>query len=265
MLRYCKAYTAASKLISGPNVQSKLQSTVDVIEKALHLKTVRAKVLHDCEIKDFVTSRPIMSMKASEEVIEVPIDEFSNVIGYYDESIVSSYCTRTGRIFLVKGKWCFSNLIHEALHSRSVFSKEYPPPTNLKFISEGLTELLVGLVLMEKIPSCYEIWHANKCFSSDYIPFIKPWYYLTFKMDFNPIISLFFDTKEKKPYDKLGRTLQKQLDRKIQNVFRNYKAYGKLLFANFLDELGVIFPIDFAQFQSLSPTIFELDHLKKPI
>lgn len=266
----CEAYIAASKLISGPDVQSKLQCAVDIIEKALKLRTLRAKpscdaCMHascDCEINNCITSRPIMNLTASQEVIEVPIDNFSKIIGCYDESIFSSYCTKTGKIFLVKENWCFSHLIHEALHSRSVFSKEYPPITHLRFISEGLTELLVGLVLMKRIPKCYNIWHMNRCFASDYISYVKPWYYLTFKIDFSPIVSLYFDVKEKNPYEKIGKILQKQLDKKIGQVFHNYKKYGKLLLANFRDELGVIFPRDFAQFLSLSPTIFELDHLK---
>jgi len=123
---------------------------------------------------------------------------------------------------------------------------------------------LVGLLLIEKIPNCYKIWHSDRCFSSDYVTFVKPWYYLTFRIDFNPIISLYFNSKEKKPYEKIGKILQEQLDGNIADLFRNYRTYGKLLFGSFLDELGAIFPGDFAQFMGLSPTVFELEHLKKP-
>lgn len=259
----CEVYVKASKLISGSDVQSKLQSVINIIEEALELKTSRAKPAQDCEIQDFVTLRPIMNLKASEDVVEIPLDKLSKIVGYYDETICSSYCSKTGKIFLVAGKWCFSHLIHEALHSRSVFSQERFCEKSTRFVTEGLTELLVGLTLMEKIPDCYRVWCTNSCFSSDYITFVKPWYYLTFKTDFVQLISLYFDIDQQNPFQKMGKILQNKVDKTIQYIFAKYQTYGTLFFAKFLDELGAIFPKDFAEFQSLSPIRFELDHLKK--
>ncbi|MCX6821465.1 MAG: hypothetical protein NTW30_01670 [Candidatus Aenigmarchaeota archaeon] len=183
------------------------------------------------------------------------------IVRDFDYGIVGSYHPRTGRIFLLEGEWCFSNLVHETLHSRSAFSKTDPPPENLAFVYDGLTELLVGLVLRRKILRCYNIWQiVNSCFLSPYAKFVRPWYYLTLKVDFKPIMSLYFDVKEDYPLEKLGKLLQDLLGKEFENIFLDYDPKERGLFDRFKDQLGRIFPIDFASFQD-SQRRFRLDHL----
>jgi len=234
-----------------------------LIEEGLNVRTTRAVPLQKCLIKDKITSRTIMELKPSEEIIEVSIDRFSKIIGFVEENIAGSYCTKTGRIFMIKKEWCFSNLIHEALHSRSSFSKMSPPPSNLQFVYDGLTELLTGVVLSRKIPDCYRKWQIlNSCFLEPYLAFVKPWYYLTFKIDVSPIKSLYFNTKVKRPYEELGRLLEQLLESKFQNVFSNYRSDDYSISDRFNDQLAKIFPKDFAEFQMTPLTRIELDHFK---
>jgi hypothetical protein len=263
MLRQCQAYIEASKLFSDPaDCKSSLTEVVEFIDESIHAKTSRAKSLSGCQIKDRTTSIPIMKLKSSQEIVEIPKEKFTRIIGYYEEEIAGSYHPKTGRIFLVEGKWCFSNLIHESLHSRSVFSKRDPPPKNLEFVSEGLTELLVGIVLKRKIPVCYEKWRiVNSCFLSPYEKFVKPWYYIMCKSDLAPIISLYFNVEEQNQLEKLGKLLQQLISSQFENVFLNYDPTERKLFDRFLDQLGKIFPTDFAEFQGSPLTKIKLDHL----
>ena len=206
LVHQCRAYAEASKLFSDCTCcQSSLLETVRFIEEAIDVKTSRAKPLCDCEVEDRITSTPMMKLKASQEIVEVSCTKFTRIIGYYEERIAGSYHPKTGRIFLIEGEWCFSNLIHETLHSRSSLSQRDPPPKNLLFVSEGLTELLVGLILKRNISPCYEKWQiVNSCFLSPYAKFVKPWLFLTYKVDLEPIISLYFNAREQNPLEQLG-------------------------------------------------------------
>jgi hypothetical protein len=254
----CEAYTEASKVIQLPS-RSCPQALVESIEKAFCVKTSRVNSPCDCEIKDRATLKTVAKLDTSEEIIELSLDVFSRIAGY-NEGVVSSYHPKSGRIFLIKGKWCFSNLIHEILHSRSTFSKE-TPPSNLEFISEGLTELLVGLVLKKTVPCCYEKWRTmDSCFLNPYEKFVKPWYYLASKADFAPIISLYFDVTEKRPIEKLGKLLEKAHDSKLEELLLNYDPHNMTLFQNFTDRLGTIYSPDFAEFQGTSLTRIDLDY-----
>ena len=66
-----------------------------------------------------------------------------------------------GKIFLHEDKWCRETLIHEALHSLSVFNIR----TDLRryrFLNEGITEFLTGYILFRKYPKCYQAWKQER-------------------------------------------------------------------------------------------------------
>ena len=262
LIRQCKTYSEASKLFSDPkNCQSCLTEVVKLIEESTHVKTNRAKCLCDCVIPNVITSEPILELEESQEIIEIPYSVFMKIVRNFDYGIVGSYHPRTGRIFLLEDEWCFSNLVHETLHSRSAFSKIEVPPKNLEFVYDGLTELLVGLVLRRKIPCCYSMWQfVNSCFLSPYEKYVRTWYYLTLKVDFKRIMSLYFNMKEDYPIQKLGELLQDLLDKEFENIFLGYDPKKRGLFDRFKDQLGKNFPMDFASFQN-SQRRFKLDHL----
>lgn len=262
MVHPCDVYIEASKFFSNPkDCESCHREAVEFIEEAINVKTSRVKSLKDCGIMDKRTSTLIMELRASQEVVELPFDELTKIIGYRKEGVVGSYHPKTGRIFLIEEEWCFSNLIHETLHSRSAFSKKDLAQSNLLFVSDGLTEFLVGLVLKRKISSCYKKWQiVNDCFLSPYEKWVKPWYYLTSKADFKPIISLYFDVKEQNPLEKLGKVLQELISGEFENIFLNYNPTERMLFDRFKDQLGKVYGKDFADFQD-SQTKFLLDHL----
>jgi len=263
LVRHCEKYPAASKFFSDPtDCQSSLLEAIKIIEEAINIKTSRAKSLCGCEVVNRINSKIMMKLEASQEIIEVKYDDFSRIIGYYEQGIAGSYHPKTGKIFLIEGEWCFSNLIHEALHSRSAFSKITPPQKNLEFVSDGLTELILGLVLKRSIPPCYEKWQiVNSCFLSPYEKFVKPWYYLTFKVDFKPIVLLYFDVKERNPLEKLGELLQELLGSEFKNIFLKYNPDERGLFDRFKDQLGRIFPVDFASFRLAATSLIDLPSL----
>jgi len=68
------------------------------------------------------------------------------------------------KILLNHEKWCRKTLIHESLHSVSIFSH----PSNSAFFertlgfAEGLTEFLTGLLLWRDHNNCYENWRSRR-------------------------------------------------------------------------------------------------------
>ncbi len=61
--------------------------------------------------------------------------------------------------------WCRNTLIHEVLHSTSIYSRVWCDPPDLvekhEPLNEGITEFLTGYVLLKKYPDCYVIWKAS--------------------------------------------------------------------------------------------------------
>lgn len=80
------------------------------------------------------------------------------------------YLYNSGTILLHKTRWCRQALIHELLHSTSVFSrsffkinsqqKEWRWDTQ-RPLREGITETLTGYVINRKYPDCYGNWRYN--------------------------------------------------------------------------------------------------------
>lgn len=235
---------------------------MESIEKALGVKASNANPLIECELKDKATSKTIIKLGTGENVSELSGDEFSRVLDCNGEGVVGSYHPKTGRIFMIKGEWCFSNLIHEVLHSKSVFSKK-PPQSNLEFVYEGITELLVGIVLKRSLNDCYQKWaNTDSCFLRKYEKFVKPWYYLALKSDLKPVISLYFDVKENEPLKELGKLLQKSFDNDFEKLFTQYNPADRKFFQNFVDKLGTVYSPDFSEFQGTRLTKINLDQLQ---
>lgn len=65
-----------------------------------------------------------------------------------------------------KNSWCRKTLIHEILHSVSLYTKiwdRFPSTMRLhRFFNEGITECLTGYILFKRHKACYEGWHSNQ-------------------------------------------------------------------------------------------------------
>jgi hypothetical protein len=61
--------------------------------------------------------------------------------------------------------WCRNTLIHEVLHSVSLYSRIWGDPPDLipkhEPLNEGITEFLTGYVLFKKYPDCYVTWKGS--------------------------------------------------------------------------------------------------------
>ena len=86
-------------------------------------------------------------------------------------------------ILLHDGIWCRQVMIHETLHSTSLFSRIYNQYDKRwwrgqRNLREGTTECLTGYVLVKKHPDCYEGWKSNKfdrCSIAGYSENTKIW------------------------------------------------------------------------------------------
>jgi hypothetical protein len=70
------------------------------------------------------------------------------------------YKPTTNKILLKKENWCRDCMVHESLHSVSMFS--HPDNSNafdmMRLFVEGATEFLTGLLLWRAHRNCYENW-----------------------------------------------------------------------------------------------------------
>lgn len=62
--------------------------------------------------------------------------------------------------------WCIKTLVHETLHSVSMYSRVWNRFPNMmrlqRFFREGITECLAGYALLKCKPDCYQGWKSGK-------------------------------------------------------------------------------------------------------
>jgi len=80
-----------------------------------------------------------------------------------------------------KNSWCRKTLIHEILHSVSLYSRiwdRFPTIMRLrKFFREGITECLAGYILFKRHKDCYKGWKTNELYrcSISYKQHVRLW------------------------------------------------------------------------------------------
>ena len=67
----------------------------------------------------------------------------------------------SGKIFLVKHRWCVKTLVHETLHSASITAARTELRRRYYTLFEGLTEFYCGYLLSKHYPKCYESWKGE--------------------------------------------------------------------------------------------------------
>jgi len=131
------------------------------------------------------------------------------------------YHPDSGRIFLKQESWCRTCLIHETLHSVSIFAANIPIGNRYPFLREGLTELLTGYVIWRQHPTCYESWkvgrHLQWCaMSNDYRNMARIWYTFCRFVHLNTVKRLFFAIDKRN----WSRIWNRFLDEINENGFR---------------------------------------------
>lgn len=80
-----------------------------------------------------------------------------------------------------KNSWCRETLIHETLHSVSLYSRIWDGFPNImrlrRFFREGITECLTGYLLLKRHKECYEEWKTNKLYrcTISYEQHVRTW------------------------------------------------------------------------------------------
>jgi len=109
-----------------------------------------------------------------------------------------NYQPSYGRIFFRRGSWCRDTLIHETLHSVSIFGLDQ----NIRigdtylFLREGLTQFLTGYVLWRKYRQCFDAWkgkiYPQQCALRAYEDMTRIWYTFCRFVDFEKTKTLYF-------------------------------------------------------------------------
>ena len=77
------------------------------------------------------------------------------------------YWIKAGAILLHEPIWCRHTLIHETLHSTSLFCRAFQQYGSINWnlqnsFREGITETITGYILQRNYPECYEAWRTNR-------------------------------------------------------------------------------------------------------
>jgi len=122
---------------------------------------------------------------------------------HFGSGLRGNYDPNSGRIFLREGAWCRHCLIHETLHSVSIFAANIRVGDQYPFLREGLTEFMTGYVLWQQHPHCYESWkertYPDWCaLSQDYGNMARIWYTFCRFIDLEKVKKLFFGNGEQR-------------------------------------------------------------------
>jgi len=240
------------------NHEGVYEHLVAVINSASSRKTTMVNQVLTSELRCCYTSELIKSSPSKERVLEIPRDNWIRVFGY-DRSVVDAfaiYSPSDGKICLQRDKWCLCNFVHETLHSRSILSKKDGPYRNLKFVYEGITELLTGWLLQDAFKECFSVWSKiETCFLKSYQRWVKMWNYFSWRIGIQRIINIYFDCNLTDPLQGL---VQLAVDKgyNIQNVFSPYEPYVNLE-SRFTNELSTSFGADFDEYMSSDITFLE--------
>lgn len=229
------------------DIEGILDYLVGVIDKSAQRNTTRVNEILECEVRSCHTGELVLKTSSTERIIELTRSDWRNVFGQNRLGVVALYLPRDGKIYLHKDEWCLCNILHEILHSRSVFSKKNGPHINLKFVYEGITELLTGWILRSHFKECFESWSkTTTCFLKLYERWVKIWNYFSSKVGIEKIADIYFDTHHKEP---LKNILQLAIKKgyNMKNVFTPYNPNINLE-SRFTNELSNAFGTDFDEY-----------------
>ena len=173
---------------------------VSIIDNTVRRKTIRVNPVLDCDIRCCYTREIIRRSSSEEYLLKISRGDWRRIFGGYRSGAPAIYLPSDGKIYLQEDEWCLCNFVHETLHSRSNLSKRDGPYRNLKFVYEGITELLTGWFLQSEFQECFSSWSTiETCFLKPYLRRAKIWNYFSWKIGIERIIDLYFDCGLKDP------------------------------------------------------------------
>jgi len=238
-------------LSTHKNLEKIYQYLVGAINEASEKETTRVNPVLDSQIKCCFTGDLIKTSPSEEGVLDFPQSDWVRIFAY-DRSATDAfaiYLPWDGKIYLRKDEWCLSNFLHETLHSRSIFSKKDGPHRNLKFVYEGITELLTGWILKSKYNECFSEWSSiETCFLKTYGRWIKMWNYFSWRIGIQRLLEIYLDCSLVDPLKSIIELADKK-GFQIQNTFSPYEPYADLE-SRFTNELSGVFGSDFDEYMS---------------
>jgi len=245
-------------LFKHKNLEGVYEYLVTLLDRASSRQTTRANQVLKTELKSCYTDELIRRSPSEESVLEILGDDWIRIFGYNSSATdaFAVYLPLDGKIYLRKGEWCLCDFMHETLHSRSIFSKTDGPCYNLKFVYEGITELLNGWLLQLEFKKCFSVWSKiETCLLKPYLRWIKMWNYFSWKVGIQGMVNIYFDYKLKDPLQSLVELAVKK-GYNIRNVFSAYELHANLE-SQFIDELSKSFGSDFDEFMSSDIQVLE--------
>jgi len=229
------------------NLEGIYEHLVATIDNALKRETVRINPVLDHDICCCYTQEILRKSPSTESVLEISQNDWVKTFGRSRMRDPAVYLPSDGKIYLQTYEWCLCNFTHETLHSRSILSKKNGPYVNLKFVCEGITELLTVWFLQIESKECFASWsNIETCFLKSYQTWVKMWNYFSSKIGIEGLIDLYFDCNCADPLHALINLAIKK-GHKIHNVFSPYDSNTDLE-SKFWTELSDSFGTDFDEY-----------------
>lgn len=122
---------------------------------------------------------------------------------------------KSGRIFLQKGQWCLKTLLHEALHTVSVFSARKDLGRKFWLLNEGLTEFFTGYLLHRSHGSCHEAWKTKKysACSISYFDQVRLWCTLCNFISLQEVQKIYFRDPAAPEWEKIWKQFIQRINK----------------------------------------------------
>jgi len=172
-------------------LETMLNQSISDIKGAIFIGAKKPNPSIQCQLR--ASGSLGIDLPASVRICEVTEPMWSlNFSGY--PHVRALYVPTLGKIFLHQGRWCRKTLIHEALHSLSVFNVRTDLNSFL-FLREGLTEFLTGYILFKRYTGCYDAWRQKTypdCRIAGYERNVRLWCAFCNFVSIKPVSRMYF-------------------------------------------------------------------------
>jgi len=170
-------------------------------------------------------------LDSSQRITQVPETVVRTLLGAFPYDVVRGVTLyEVGKILLSENQWCIETLIHEVLHSLSIFAVRTDVGQHYRLMVDGLTECLTEHVLSRYHAGTYNsCLRAKGTYCTLTYPYeTKIWCALASVIGYDRIVPIYFWTGRtdwETIFDEFAQAIRKAGYPKFENVL---KAPGKL-------------------------------------
>ena len=226
-------YIANANTLSG--LESRLDETLEEIRRYLNNVAQARGVQEELPLKRRLDGQVLQTLPDSVRVWMLEKRTWHQIFGPGAKR--GAYNPRVDKILLEKDSWCRKTMIHESLHSVSIFND----PRNrdkyemTRLFAEGATEFLTGLLLFRKHKNCHENWRLRRfpqwC-SASYPRQTKTFLAFCGCANVQSLLDLYFGTHTNDllvGWSEFIRAIRRDTGKRFKDVFKEGERIGLMM------------------------------------